>query len=511
MPISVKCQDCGKAFKVKDEAAGKRMKCPGCGSILAIPKADEEAIQEAAPPPKPAAAVRKGPAPPPRRPAPEKEDEDDEAPAPRHKARAAEAEDEPPRRRKQTPAKSSVGMKVAQGAFVVALCLGALAVWWFFFRERVPDLKTFTSKEGAFEVLLPGEPKPMTQVAGPVTVNLFKCDYSSLGQLYLASYSDIPPELIKAGPHGQVEAELEVLMNMEKGVRSKGRKDAWQVSPGLIAAQITVESDKGTLRARALMFKQRLFVIVARTPSDSSYEAYVQKIYDSFKIVGDVPDVRPKGSTGGFGGHTEDIEGIAISAKGDMVATVGRDGNLIVSEYPGGKQIALVSVKDEFRTPNSVAFSPDGETLAIGLGGPVEKLILWDLATKSEKAKVEAPGSADGLHFSGDGKWILMSSRGQIYRFDAKALGKAEEVGEGERAVVTADGKIFAVRDQELRLFDQLKGRQKEPAGWPAGGGRITALALGGEEGLLAVARGDKVSFLDAKKLEAIKGKDLRV
>src|SRR5262249_45709600 len=153
----------------------------------------------------------------------------------------------------------------------------------------------------------------------------------------------LPPEAIKEGPHAQVEAEVKAMMDREKNVRSKGHKDAWQVSPGLVAAQITVESDKGTLRARALMFKQRLFVIVACTPSDSSYEAFVQKIYDSFKIVGDVPDVRPKGSSGGFGGHTEDVESVAISAKGDMVATVGRDGNLGVWEYPGGKQIALVS------------------------------------------------------------------------------------------------------------------------------------------------------------------------
>ncbi len=36
MPINVTC-DCGKAFKVKDEAAAKRVKCPGCGSILTVP------------------------------------------------------------------------------------------------------------------------------------------------------------------------------------------------------------------------------------------------------------------------------------------------------------------------------------------------------------------------------------------------------------------------------------------------------------------------------------------
>lgn len=36
MAISVGCQ-CGKRFQAKDELAGKRVKCPGCGSVLEIP------------------------------------------------------------------------------------------------------------------------------------------------------------------------------------------------------------------------------------------------------------------------------------------------------------------------------------------------------------------------------------------------------------------------------------------------------------------------------------------
>lgn len=38
MPIAVRCT-CGRSFKVADEFAGKRGKCPGCGSKLVIPAA----------------------------------------------------------------------------------------------------------------------------------------------------------------------------------------------------------------------------------------------------------------------------------------------------------------------------------------------------------------------------------------------------------------------------------------------------------------------------------------
>jgi uncharacterized Zn ribbon protein len=41
MAINVVC-DCGKEFKVKDEIAGKRVKCPACQTVLTVPAAEEE-------------------------------------------------------------------------------------------------------------------------------------------------------------------------------------------------------------------------------------------------------------------------------------------------------------------------------------------------------------------------------------------------------------------------------------------------------------------------------------
>src|SRR5262245_17075636 len=42
MPILVKCSECGKSLKAKDELAGKKVKCPGCGNVLAIPTPDDD-------------------------------------------------------------------------------------------------------------------------------------------------------------------------------------------------------------------------------------------------------------------------------------------------------------------------------------------------------------------------------------------------------------------------------------------------------------------------------------
>jgi hypothetical protein len=73
--IKVKCPNasCGITSVVKDEYAGKRAKCPACGTIMSIPNAPAEVPEAAvqAPPP----ARRAAPPPPPPAPVPEVEEE----------------------------------------------------------------------------------------------------------------------------------------------------------------------------------------------------------------------------------------------------------------------------------------------------------------------------------------------------------------------------------------------------------------------------------------------------
>jgi len=119
MPIKVKCgnADCGKTLQVKDELAGKTVRCPGCQQPLKVPAANAAAatvkpskpaaaaapakstaapaktspVKSAAPPPVPKAsakvaagpvAKKGGKAPPP-------DDEEDEAPVSKKKGKAS--------------------------------------------------------------------------------------------------------------------------------------------------------------------------------------------------------------------------------------------------------------------------------------------------------------------------------------------------------------------------------------------------------------------------------------
>jgi hypothetical protein len=80
MPITFNCA-CGKTLRVKDELAGKRVKCPACDAVAAVPAAEPqfEVVEE--PPPKPVSRPLARPA---AKPA-AVDDEDDE---PRPKAKA---------------------------------------------------------------------------------------------------------------------------------------------------------------------------------------------------------------------------------------------------------------------------------------------------------------------------------------------------------------------------------------------------------------------------------------
>jgi hypothetical protein len=61
MPISLKCHGCKSTLKVRDELAGKKVKCPRCQTVLVVPEEEEvvaaveadEEEEEARPKPRP--------------------------------------------------------------------------------------------------------------------------------------------------------------------------------------------------------------------------------------------------------------------------------------------------------------------------------------------------------------------------------------------------------------------------------------------------------------------------
>src|SRR5438093_3287450 len=105
MSLSLRCEACGKPLKLKDELAGKKIKCPACGQGLTVPPADE---------PEGVTAAAEVGAPEPGR-----------APPDRNRRRRKRHQDEPPSLARYWP------LLLGGTAVILLLGLGTLGLaWW---------------------------------------------------------------------------------------------------------------------------------------------------------------------------------------------------------------------------------------------------------------------------------------------------------------------------------------------------------------------------------------------
>ena len=100
MPILVKCE-CGRSLRVKDEAAGRRIKCPDCEAVLRVPKPEEPDVVEDAEAEEPPPSRKPGPPPVPKKSA--------VAPAQRKSRFEDEDEDEDDKPKPRKPKKKKKG------------------------------------------------------------------------------------------------------------------------------------------------------------------------------------------------------------------------------------------------------------------------------------------------------------------------------------------------------------------------------------------------------------------
>jgi hypothetical protein len=165
MPIPLQC-DCGRSLRVKDELAGRKVKCPQCAAVLVVPQpeppaedrayellADDGPAEEARPRGRARSDAEEGvqTAPKPRRPAAAEDDEEDDPEVRRRERRRREEEqqeeeDEEARRRKQRrreyrrdvarvaqprPGYRSGGFGSLNAGIVGGLVMIVIAVVWF--------------------------------------------------------------------------------------------------------------------------------------------------------------------------------------------------------------------------------------------------------------------------------------------------------------------------------------------------------------------------------------------
>ena len=96
---------------------------------------------------------------------------------------------------------------------------------------------------------------------------------------------------------------------------------------------------------------------------------------------------------------------LALSPKGDLLFSLGREGKLRIEEVATGVELLRQQFPKDVMA--ALAISPDGLTLAIGSGPNTHKLFLWKWQTGEEPRALKAPRySGRSLAFSPDGKWL---------------------------------------------------------------------------------------------------------
>jgi WD40 repeat protein/serine/threonine protein kinase len=146
----------------------------------------------------------------------------------------------------------------------------------------------------------------------------------------------------------------------------------------------------------------------------------------------------------------------------------------------------------------AVALAPGGRTLATAAWGEQSAVGLWDVATGRQVAVVDEPkDTARSLAFSPDGQTLAVgTSRGTVHLWDV-ATGRLRQVLRGHERVVHAvtfapDGRTLASagEDQTVRLWDAGTGGQLASLSGHRGAVRCAAfardgrvLASGGDDG----------------------------
>jgi uncharacterized protein (TIGR03067 family) len=191
-------------------------------------------------------------------------------------------------------------------------------------------------------------------------------------------------------------------------------------------------------------------------------------------------------------GHTADVRSVAFAPDGKTLATASFDQTVKLWDLPSGKDRATLEGHTD--KVNCVVFSPDGKTLATaGLDGIVK---LWDVATAKELATLKGhQGWVTAAAFTPDGKTLASASTDRTIKIWQIATQSEQATLQGHTAEVESvsfspDGKTLASGswDGNVRLWDTATWKQQTSL--PAHAQMVTGVTFTPDSKILVTAAG---------------------
>jgi WD40 repeat protein len=193
-----------------------------------------------------------------------------------------------------------------------------------------------------------------------------------------------------------------------------------------------------------------------------------------------------------IGGHPENIAGAYFSRDGAAVALVLNNQSVKVHDLTTGKeQYALAAAVNT--AVMTVAFAPDGRTLAVGCGD--NSIQLYDTAKGELRHNVKGTdnkGATAGYYyplmvaFSTDSKTLAAAAGSMIRLWDVASGKETHPVRAGHEGTlnalaVAANGKLVATAsgDNTVRLWDPASGKQLRLITGPTADGQALINAFG--------------------------------